>query len=179
MDLLETFKDLQATPLAVWVREGKNVLAFVNGFHILGVALVFGTIFIVDLRLLGFPNASQPLSQVRSSAKLTWVGFALAAITGTAMFVANAEIYYSNRMFWLKMGTIALAGVNMLIFELLTARTAASWDRGQPPTAARVAGLLSILLWVTVVVCGRWIGFTKHITVVDVPIDLNNLGFGK
>ena len=55
-----------------------------------------------------------------------------------------------------------LAGINMLVFELITAKSAPSWDIDvTPPNAARLAGALSIVLWVAVIVFGRWIGFTK------------------
>jgi hypothetical protein len=60
------------------------------------------------------------------------------------------------------MGSMVLAGINMMVFELMTAKTAPSWDKGvPPPNAARVAGALSIVLWLAVIVFGRWIGFTK------------------
>jgi hypothetical protein len=60
------------------------------------------------------------------------------------------------------MGVIVLAGINMLVFELVTAKTAPSWDKGvKPPSAARLAGALSLVLWITVIFLGRWIGFTK------------------
>jgi hypothetical protein len=60
------------------------------------------------------------------------------------------------------MGVIVLAGINMVFFEHVTAKTAGSWDKGvTPPAQARAAGAISLLLWLSVIVLGRWIGFTK------------------
>jgi hypothetical protein len=78
------------------------------------------------------------------------------------MFAANAQTYFINTAFRLKLLAILAAGINMLIFETLTRRDVAAWDVGvPPPRAARLAGLASILLWITVIVLARWIGFTK------------------
>jgi hypothetical protein len=76
--------------------------------------------------------------------------------------MVNAVTYGRNTAFWLKMAAIGLAGINMLVFERVTAKSAAKWDTGvMPPPAARLAGALSIVLWLAVIVLGRWIGFTK------------------
>jgi len=57
---------------------------------------------------------------------------------------------------------LVAAGVNMTIFQGVTARTVSAWDRDvRPPLAARVAGALSVLLWICVIFFARWIGFTK------------------
>ena len=53
------------------------------------------------------------------------------------------------------------ASLNMALFQRLTARGVATWNTARPPRAARVAGLVSVLLWAAVVLLGRWIGFTK------------------
>jgi uncharacterized membrane-anchored protein len=78
-----------------------------------------------------------------------------------------------NTPFRFKMLGLLLAGINMLIFQYITARDVASWDTAhRAPTAARIAGVLSILLWIAVIFLARWIGFTKGY-VFDVPDDPN------
>jgi hypothetical protein len=55
---------------------------------------------------------------------------------------------------------IALAGVNALVFQLTAARTVSRWDlQVQPPMAAKICGVCSIVLWLGVVAAGRWIAF--------------------
>ncbi|MDR3475275.1 MAG: hypothetical protein P4M09_26790 [Devosia sp.] len=179
MDMHSIFAAIEASPVGVWVRESPNVLPYVNVLHVIAIAIVFGTIFIVDLRLLDFPNSNRAFTRVaHDGLKWTWAGFGLAAITGLLMFTANATTFLVNTPFWLKMGAIGLAGLNMFIFELLTVKTAAAWDRGAPtPRAAKVAGMLSILLWASVIILGRVIGYTKGVGVGEISIDLNNLNF--
>ena len=78
------------------------------------------------------------------------------------MFSASAQTYFDNTAFQLKALALCGAGLNMALFQLVTARRIAAWDQCAPaPRAARVAGLVSVLLWAAVVLLGRWIGFTK------------------
>lgn len=179
MDMHAVFAAIEASAVGYWMRESSNVLPFVNALHIIAVAIVFGTIFVVDLRLLDFPNTNRAFTRVaHDGLKWTWAGFALAVISGLLMLASNATTFYGNTQFWWKMAALALAGLNMFIFELLTVRTVAAWDRGAPtPRAAKVAGILSILLWASVIILGRWIGYTKGVDVGEITIDLENLDF--
>jgi hypothetical protein len=146
-----------------WMRLSLRGQPIVEALHVLLIAVVFGTIMIVDLRLLGFPNVSRSFARTSDELlKYTWIAFGGAVITGVMLFTANAFSYYVNTAFRIKLVLILLAGINMVVFQLVTAKTAASWDKGVPtPTAARVAGFVSLVLWVAVVFFGRWIGFTK------------------
>jgi uncharacterized membrane-anchored protein len=92
---------------------------------------------------------------------LAWVGFALAVVTGVLLFLPNASNLYMNLPFQIKMVLLICAGLNMLVFETMTVRHVALWDSLRPPMQAKIAGLLSILLWIGVVVAGRLIGFTS------------------
>ena len=163
MDIDTLVARLEASPPADWMRDVLLATPVVNALHVMAVALVFGTILIVDLRLLGFPDRSRPFRKVAHELlPWTWVGFGVAVVTGALMFVANAGTYVGNTAFWAKMIALGCAGLNMAAFELITARSAARWDTADPPPApARIAGGLSILFWLTVIFFGRWIGFTK------------------
>ena len=163
MDVPDFVNTLQATGAADWMRTSVKAMPIVEAAHVLAAATVFGTIFIVDLRLLGMRDRSRAFSRVSlEMLRYTWAAFALAVITGGLMFVANASTYYVNTAFRLKLLALVLAGVNMAIFQHLTLRSVVGWDREvRPPTAGRVAGALSILLWIAVIFFARWIGFTK------------------
>jgi hypothetical protein len=76
------------------------------------------------------------------------------------MFVSKAQTFH-NFEFRMKFLALFLAGLNMLVFHFGPFRRVASWDlRQPPPVAARVAGGLSLLLWILVIFYGRWVGFT-------------------
>jgi hypothetical protein len=77
------------------------------------------------------------------------------------MFIGNATGYYDNTAFRVKMGLLLLAGVNMLFFQAVTFRGVSAWDLGRPPSAARLAGIISVVIWCSVIGFGRWIGFTS------------------
>jgi hypothetical protein len=151
---------LQHTSLAVSVAEVWFPL--VESFHVITMAILAGTIFIVDTRLIGFSSSRLPFSYV--SMRLlpwTWGAFACSVVTGTLMFMSNATGYYDNMPFRLKMGLLLLAGLNMLFFQKVTFRRVAAWDSGRPPPAARFAGIISLGLWCAIIGLGRWIGFVE------------------
>jgi hypothetical protein len=149
---------LQATSLAVLVSE--DWFPLVESLHVVALALVAGTIFLVDTRLLGITSLNLRYTYI--SERLlpwTWVAFVCAVITGSLLFMANAVTYYSNTPFRIKMVLLLLAGFNMLYFQLVTFRSVANWDSGRPVGAARLSAAISLGLWCSVIAAGRWIGF--------------------
>ena len=149
---------LQGTPLAVSIAE--EWFPLVESVHVITMALVAGTIFIVDTRLVGLTSTRLPFSYVSDRLlPWTWGAFGCSVLTGTLMFMANATGYYDNTPFRVKMTLLLLAGLNMLYFQSLTFRSVSAWDSGRPPAAARAAGVISICLWCGVIGFGRWIGF--------------------
>jgi hypothetical protein len=163
---------IEASALAEWMRSNVHAMPWVNAVHVLCITLVFGSILVVDLRLLGLLDKGRAVTRISDEMLgLTWTAFAGAVLSGALFFAANASTYWFNDAFRFKMLAIVLAGVNMLAFQFITYRKVAAWDRDAPtPGAARLAGVVSILLWTTVIVLGRLIGFTKGI---EVPVPEN------
>jgi hypothetical protein len=156
---------IEHTSLAAAVRGDSGwewLFPNVETIHVLSLALVFGSIIMVDMRLLGVTSRSSAVSKLSAEVlPYTWVAFACAVITGTLMFMSKAHVYFYNLQFQLKFLLMALAGVNMAIFHFGVYRHVIDWDlRLPPPMGARIAGGLSILLWAGVIFFGRWIGFT-------------------
>ena len=144
------------------VRENDLLFPFIESIHVLAVCLVVGSIAVVDLRLLGFASVDRPVGRLmRSILPITVGAFGLAVAAGSLLFISHASKYLENRFFIAKIALIALAGANMAVFHLIGARNLDQWENDAlPPLFARVAGGLSLFLWVSVVACGRWIGFT-------------------
>ncbi|HWK64088.1 MAG TPA: DUF6644 family protein [Rhizobiaceae bacterium] len=162
MDLHSFFQALQESSLAHFVNTAGATYPIAESLHVIAIALVFGSIFIVDLRLLGLASMAQPFTRVAGDLlRCTWCGFALALVTGVLLFLPNATQLYTNAPFLTKMALLAAAGINMLVFELITVRGVSLWDSVNPPAEAKLAGLVSILLWTGVIVAGRLIGFTS------------------
>jgi hypothetical protein len=151
---------LQGTALAISITE--SWFPLVESLHVVAIAIVAGTIFMVDTRLLGFASAKLPFTYVSDRLlPWTWGAFAASVLTGTLMFIGNAVSYYENTPFRVKMLLLLLAGANMLFFQMVTFRSVAAWNSDRAPAAARAAGIVSIALWCGVIGFGRWIGFTN------------------
>jgi hypothetical protein len=115
----------------------------------------------VDLRLIGVASRERPVRQLTADVlPWTWISFVLAAISGFLMFSSSATKYLDDGPFRVKLALLVLAGVNMAVFHCLPYRRVQEWDRAAPPLAAKLAGGVSLLLWIGIVFCGRWVGFT-------------------
>jgi len=163
MDLISIVQQVESSPIGEWMRTSLKAMPVVESIHVMAVAVVFGTILIVDSRLLGLLDKRRPYSVI--SAELlpwTWAAFVVAVVTGLLMFSANATTYYENTPFRLKMLALVAAGLNMAVFHLFSARHAAEWEFAKSaPLGGRIAAGLSIAIWTSVIFLGRWIGFTK------------------
>jgi hypothetical protein len=161
MSVQSMLASIQESALAEWMRETNPAMQIVEATHVGAAVLLFGTVLIADLCLLGVADTRRTFARVgRETLPLTWIAFATAIVTGSLMFTTSAATYFANTAFQLKSFALLAAGLNMALFQLVTARGTAAWG-ARPPTAARAAGLLSLLLWAAVVLLGRWIGFTK------------------
>src|SRR5260221_4806745 len=137
---------LQATSLAVFIHKTPWAFTTIELVHVFAISLVVGTIAIVDLRLLGLAATRRPFTAVaRGLLPWTWAAFVLAAAAGSLLFISQAVAYFVNPTFWIKMVVLVLAGVNMLIFELITVKGVQTWDlEPTPPLPARAAGGISL-----------------------------------
>jgi hypothetical protein len=153
---------LQALPLAAFIHKTPWAFTTVEVIHVFAVAIVLGTISIMDLRLLGIASTKRPVTELsRQVLPFTWAAFAIAVIAGSILFMTKATDYFGNTVFWIKMVLIALAGINMIYFEFITIRGVQQWNLDPtPPQPARLAGGISITCWVLVLICGRLIFFT-------------------
>jgi hypothetical protein len=89
-----------------------------------------------------------------------WAGFLIQVTTGLLLFSSEATKMYVNTGFQIKMLLILTAGINVLVFHSITYQSVDRWDNDPvAPIAARVAGLISILLWFGIVAAGRWIAY--------------------
>ena len=131
-----------------------------ESIHVLASTFVVGTIVTVDLRLLGLIARQHPVSRiVREVVPWTQAAFVVAAVTGVGMFITQATRYADNRAFQIKVVLLVLAGLNMAAFHGRTFRTVAGWDVShRVPAAGMFAGACSILLWIGIMLSGRWVG---------------------
>ena len=120
--------------------------------HLLGLAATFGSVLVVDLRLLGMMRRLDP--RALASAVLPWTiaAFALAAASGSAMFAMRAAEMVDNTAFVAKVALLFAAGTNAALLHARGALDPAS-------AATRLQAGLSIVAWMAVIFCGRWIAY--------------------
>jgi hypothetical protein len=171
MDIVAFLKSLEASGLATGIRDSLWLFPLIESTHVIGLALVFGTILIIDLRLLGIASTRRSFQRMASDIlKWTWAAFALTALTGALMFITNSLVYYHNFFFRTKMLLLLLSGINMLIFELTAGRTIHNWDKApSAPSAGKAVAAVSLVMWIGIIIMGRLIGFTTTRAAVLAP----------
>jgi hypothetical protein len=151
---------IEASALGEAMRKWLWLYPSVEIVHIVGIAVLVGSIAILDLRLLGLSRAL-PVRRLAAHV-LPWTigSFVLIIPSGLAMFVAHASDLMANPVFALKICLILAAGTNAALFHAAVFRGAAGWDvDAMPPLAARASAALSLLLWVSVIACGRLLAY--------------------
>jgi len=177
MDISTFLASLESSGIATGIRNSLYIFPLIESTHVFGLAMVFGTIAIIDLRLLALGIASTRRSfrfMASDILKWTWAAFAVTAATGALMFITNAGVYYHNFFFRTKMLMLALAAINMLVFELTAGRSIHQWDKApSAPLAGRTTAILSLVIWITIIFLGRWIGFTTTRATPAPPPEIN------
>ncbi|MBI2188445.1 MAG: hypothetical protein HYU37_15195 [Acidobacteria bacterium] len=153
---------MEASMLGVLVRgSGVWTYAFLNLFHILGVSTLFGSMLILDLRLLRLTRRVPIDALARISLPLAKTGFAVAAATGISMLCTNATEYVDNPFLLIKFPAIAVGLINVAVVSRLPAWRATrerELTTGESRQLA-VMGGISLVSWVTAVAAGRMIGY--------------------
>jgi hypothetical protein len=155
---------IEASPLGVAMRQWLWLYPSVEIVHITGIALLFGSIAVLDLRLLGVSRSLSVKTLARHVLPWSVASFLLIVPSGLAMFAAHASEFIQSGVFVLKLCLILAAGLNAALFHAVTFRTADVWDLEEmrklaPPPSARLAGALSLLLWISVIACGRLLAY--------------------
>src|SRR5215471_2276426 len=159
--LIAFFQAINDSALAEQIRGTVWVFPAIETVHVVAIVYVFGSITRLDLRLLGLVWKDRPVTEVANEMlPFTWVAFVIAAIFGLLLWSSKPLTYFSTAFFDIKMILIVLAGINMLYFQRVTFKTVSVWDHDPvPPQAVRLAGGVSLAIWVGVIFCGRFIGF--------------------
>ena len=159
MSLMKLCVWIQHTHIATAVRTSNWLFPTVETFHIFGLILVIGSIMWLDFRLLGLSSKTSASQVARGVLPCAWTGFALSVFTGILLFASEAVRCYTNMAFRLKILMLLLQGINVALFQFFTYRNVEEWDTGKTPIGAKMAGVVSLVLWMGVVTAGRWIAY--------------------
>ena len=158
MSLLEFCRWIQFSAPLVAMRSSPWLFPVIASIHLMGLALIGGAVLVGDLRLLGFGLSRQPVAVVaRDAERWIIVGLLVMIPTGILQFMCFATKYYFLKFFWIKMASLSLVLAFTFSFRR---RVVAMADDAHPyPGRRRLAALVSLSLWTTVAIAGRWIGF--------------------
>ena len=139
-------------PASVAIRSAPWPFPALEILHLAGLVLVFGTVLIVDLRLLGVLLRREPGWQVAGDLmRWSWPGFVLQLLTGPFLFAANARKFFDSPFFRAKLVLLVVA---VSFHFVVVRRVSASVDAGISPRRAQIAGGVSLALWAAVIVTG-------------------------
>jgi hypothetical protein len=162
IDVAALLRTLQASALGHFMREsGVWTYAIVNLFHILGVASLFGSVLVLDLRLIGVGRQIPLAALADATVPVATAGFIIAAATGLGLLATKATEYLGNPFLAIKFPAIALGLVNVLMLRLSSAwqaRGTRELSRREHRQLAMMGGL-SLACWLTAIAAGRMIGY--------------------
>jgi hypothetical protein len=152
---------LHDTQFSTVMRESIWAEPIVETVHVLTLTLFLGFAVLLDLRLLGVCMRRRRMSEVlRQLNPFLFVGFAVMIVSGLLLFSGDPPAFWSTTFFKIKMIFLVLAGLNVLIFNWTIGRSVSQWDLSpKTPAAAKVAAIVSIVLWVAIVAAGRAIAY--------------------
>ena len=152
---------LEGTPWSARLLESLWVWPLLESAHVLSITVFVGTAVMMDLRLVGVSFGGVRASDF-TGRLLPWTrwGFAVMVVTGLLVFYSNPVRYYHNMFFRFKMLLMVIAGLNVWVFHSRIHKKVAEWDlEPSPPRAARLAGAVSIVAWMLIVISGRLIAY--------------------
>lgn len=124
--------------------------------HFIGMSLLFGSIMIMDLRLMGFMRKEISLHAVHALTPWGLLGFLLNLVTGVGFVMRDSDRYFPNPDFWFKMICVLLAGVNFLVFWFVIRKQLDRLpDDADVSISAKAVGASSLVLWTAVMWGGR------------------------
>jgi Family of unknown function (DUF6644) len=155
MSLFEICQAIEKSTISSLVRD--SAFPYVEGAHVLALSLSIGTVMWFDLRLVGAAMRTRPVWEVFEDVKpWMFVGFGIMFSTGALLFAAHATKAYANDYFRVKLALLMLAGLNAVVYHVTIDRRRSEWGKAPiPPGPARMAGLVSLVLWFSVIAVGR------------------------
>jgi hypothetical protein len=150
---------LRATPLSQAIVFRIWIWPLCETLHFIGLALIIGMAGFFDLRLMGFFKQIA-VDDARELMPLAVTGFLLNLITGITFFIGHPEQYAHNPAWWWKVGFLALAGINALIFQVVVGQRTIGLAAGaDTPASAKTIGVVSLISWFAVLYFGRMLPF--------------------
>jgi hypothetical protein len=162
--MLRRFADwIATTQLSQLFQSQLWVVPTSQSIHIVAIGIVFTSGLMINLRLLGIGARGRTISQLCTSLfPWMWRGLGVLLLTGVVQTIAEPVRQFVTPAFWAKMAMIVVVAAMTAVFAHQVRSNAARWDSGNAsPVGARVFAVVSSLLWIAIIACGRFIGYTS------------------
>jgi hypothetical protein len=161
MTAFDIADSIQSIGFLTYIRESGYTYPTIMATHLASIAVFGGMILMTDLRLLGVAMTDMSVTEVVRQLR-TWkrIGFVLMVTMGLLLGLSEADKYYNNPYFWVKMTLLAMVGVHAIAFHRSVYGNTEAIDRaGQIPPIAKTAAVLSLCIWIGIASAGRWIAY--------------------
>ena len=156
---MSIFEELEATPISDWLVESAYAYPAMLSCHGIGMSIVIGILFVMNLRLLGFFTGIS-LEAFRSLMKLAWFGFLINFLSGCVLFVQKASSFVEMWVFLVKIAGVFLATLVAVLIQKQLRERAEEWSPDESVAIRlKILAITSLLLWFVVIVTGRIVGY--------------------
>jgi hypothetical protein len=156
---MEFLSWLESTAYSDWIVSGLTGWPLMLSMHAVGLAIIVGVAFTLNLRLLGLFKPI-PISALHGLFSVGWIGIAINVFSGLSLFMAQATFYVTSPVFLVKITFIILGIANLHYTQKVLKRSAADWDTaGAVPQLGMILAGCSLLFWTISVVAGRLIAY--------------------
>lgn len=153
---------LGATPLSQTLQSVSWIVPTVQSIHIVGIAMVVAPTILLNMRLLGVGGKSQPIPRLFASLMpVVWCALLALVISGALLIIAEPKRELLNIVFQTKMALLIGDVASTAGLQRWAASKGPSPAQDAPPPGARAAALLSLILFVAIIGCGRWIAYVQ------------------
>jgi uncharacterized membrane protein len=150
---------MEDTSFSEWILTSSSGWPLMLTIHAIGLAIVVGIVFSMNLRILGF-YGTIPYTSLKDILRIAWVGIVMNVITGFSIFMTQATSYVTSVPFITKITFIVLGIANLVYTQKVLKREAASWQAaGAVPRIGHVLAASSIFFWIAAVITGRLIAY--------------------
>jgi hypothetical protein len=152
---------LHDTAFGTFVRESTWGEPVLETIHVLTLTVFLGFVILLDLRLLDLALRRTPVSTVFKQFNPWLFGsFGVMIVTGLSLFAGDPVLFYGTIFFKLKMIMLLAAALNVVVFNFTVGRRLTQWDTlPATPRGAKIIAMISLILWISVVACGRGIAY--------------------
>lgn len=159
--MIEFTQAISQTGLSQFIQQTLWVIPWLQVLHILAIAVVMSSIFMIDMRILNLTGTTQTMTQTAQRfTPWIWWGLLVLLVSGSLLIIGEPRRSLDNIAFWIKMSLLAVAVTSTLAFQFSLRNRVAFWEEDHEGRAfVRVLAVITFLIWCAIAIAGRWIAY--------------------